>query len=91
MTVMLDAKLGTLIFRPDPEPHIVVQKELCLVCDGRPCIPVCPAGSYVWETNQMVFNCDGCLECGACRAVCPQGAVTWRFPRGGYGVRYLWG
>jgi ferredoxin like protein len=91
MTVRLDLKLGTLTFRPDPEPHIVVETEVCLACAGRPCTVVCPAGLYVWEDGQLVHNCEGCLECGSCRAVCPHGAVAWRYPLGGYGVRYLWG
>ena len=91
METRLDAKLATLISKPDPEPHIVVQTELCLVCQGRPCTIVCPAELYWWAGDQMVYNCEGCLECGSCRAVCPHGAITWRYPRWGYGVRYRWG
>lgn len=87
----LDHRLGTLAFKPDPEPHIVIQKELCLECKEHPCAIVCPAGLYVWENEQIVFNCEGCLECGSCHVVCPYGAVTWRYPRGGYGVQYRWG
>jgi ferredoxin like protein len=91
MQVRLDLKLNTLTFKPDPEPHIKIQGQLCLGCEGRPCTIVCPAGLYVWENDQMVHNCEGCLECGSCRAVCPRGAITWRYPRRGYGVRYRWG
>ena len=87
----LDIKLETLEHKSDPEPHITIQNELCLACEGRPCTIVCPAGLYVWEDNQIVHNCDGCLECGSCRLVCEPGAITWRYPRGGYGVRYRWG
>ncbi len=91
MQARLDLRLATLTFKPDPEPHIVIHKELCLACEDRPCIFVCPAGLYVWENDRMVFNCEGCLECGSCRIVCPHGAVAWRYPRGGHGVRYRWG
>jgi ferredoxin like protein len=91
MTTRLDLKLETLAWRLEAEPHIVIQKELCLACEGRPCTFVCPAGLYVWEGDQIVHNCEGCLECGSCRAVCPQEAIQWRYPLGGYGVRYRWG
>ncbi len=91
MNVRLDLKLATLSFKPDPEPHIVIQEEVCLTCDGRPCTIVCPAQLFVWEGGGMTFNCDGCLECGSCRLVCPCEAITWRYPRGGYGVSFRWG
>jgi len=87
----LDLKLETLIFKPDPDPHITVRKELCVDCQNRPCTFVCPAETYVWEGGQIVHNCDGCLECGACRSVCELDAIEWRYPRGGYGVRFRWG
>jgi ferredoxin like protein len=91
MDVGLDVRLDTTVYKPDPEPHIVIRKELCLQCERRPCTIVCPANLYAWENGQIVHNCDGCLECGSCRIVCPYDAITWRYPIGGYGVRYRWG
>jgi ferredoxin like protein len=91
METRLDLKLDTLAFRPDPERHITLRAELCPECQGRPCTVACPAQLFVWVDGQMTFNCDGCLECGSCRVVCPRGAVTWRYPRGSYGVRFRWG
>ncbi len=91
METRLDLKLETLTFKSDPEPHIVIQNELCPACEGRPCTVACPAGLYVWEGGQIVHSCEGCLECGSCRVVCAPGAITWRYPRGGYGVRFRWG
>jgi ferredoxin like protein len=87
----LDLKLDTLVYKPDPEPHIVIHIAGCLDCEMRPCAVVCPAGLYVWMDGQMTHNCDGCLECGSCRIVCPHDAIAWRYPHGGYGVRYRWG
>lgn len=87
----LDERLATLAFRTDPEPHIVIQEDLCPACEGRPCTIVCPANLYLWEGSRIVHNCEGCLECGSCRVICPRGAITWRYPLGGYGVRYRWG
>ena len=91
MDYSLDDKLGTLTFKADPDPHIVIDTQECVTCDGRPCTIVCPARLFIWENGQMVFNCDGCLECGACRIICPHEAVAWRYPLGGYGVRFRWG
>ena len=91
MRVRLDLKLGTLAFKADLEPHIVIRKDLCGRCEGRPCITACPAGLYIWEGGEVMHNCEGCLECGSCRAICPLNAIDWRYPGGGYGVRYRWG
>lgn len=87
----LDIKLDTVTFKADPAPHIVVQAELCQTCDGNPCVTACPARLLEWLDEQMVFNCESCLECGSCRIVCPHDALQWRYPIGGYGVRYRWG
>jgi ferredoxin like protein len=91
METDLDARLDTVTFKADPEPHIVVRGEICLECVGRPCVVVCPARLFVWEDGGMTFNCEGCLECGSCRVVCPHEALQWRYPLGGYGVRFRWG
>ncbi|MCE7739148.1 MAG: 4Fe-4S ferredoxin, partial [Candidatus Heimdallarchaeota archaeon] len=29
-----------------------------------------------------------CLECSACRLVCPHGSVDWKYPKGGFGVEF---
>jgi ferredoxin like protein len=91
MDVRLDLKLDTLVHKPDREPHIVIDGGRCVDCAERPCTVVCPAGLYVWTDGTMTHNCEGCLECGSCRIVCPHGAIEWRYPRGGCGVRYWWG
>jgi ferredoxin like protein len=31
------------------------------------------------------------LECGSCRIICPQGAIRWVYPRGGFGICYQYG
>jgi ferredoxin like protein len=91
MDNQLDIRLATLSFKQDPEPHIEIQVEACADCSDHPCVIACPAGNYEWDGERIVHTCEGCLECGTCRIICPQGAVAWRYPLGGYGVRFRWG
>ena len=62
-------------------------------CPNKPCLTGCPAENYTWDeaTNELVYNYEGCLECGCCRFVCPLDAIEWSYPRGGFGVAYKWG
>lgn len=91
--VNIDDKLARVAFNIDKEPHITVDKEPCRECTGKPCLSTCPAENYQWDESAggLVFNCEGCLECGTCRFVCPLDAITWSYPRGGFGVSYRWG
>jgi len=58
---------------------------------GRPCTVVCPAQVYTWEGTQTVVAYNNCMECGACRIVCPFGNIEWDYPRGGFGISYKTG
>jgi ferredoxin like protein len=89
----IDAKLARVVFNIDKEAHITVQKELCGGCPGRPCLSACPAENYTWndDNDELVFNYEGCMECGTCRFICPLDAISWSYPRGGFGVAYRWG
>jgi ferredoxin like protein len=89
----VEDKLGTTIFHVDQEAHITVQKEICPACDIRACVPSCPAKLYEWDdaNNTMMFNYEGCLECGTCKMVCPLRAVNWSYPKQGNGVLYRFG
>ena len=77
-------------FRIDREPHIIVKRDACASCDHRACVFTCPAGGYQWnETGARVdFAYEGCLECGTCLIICDKGALTWNYPKGGFGVRF---
>ena len=92
-SLTVDAKLALVVFDVDPNPHIIVDKALCVECPTRPCLTICAAENYEWdeEANQLSFNHEGCLECGACRLICPRGAIDWSYPRGGHGVRFRFG
>lgn len=71
----------------DHDPHLAIKAmENCRQCQHRPCAAICPALVFLWEKDQMVVQYSGCLECGACRFICPRDNIDWRFPHGGYGV-----
>lgn len=91
--VGIDDKLARIVFNIDKEEHITVRKELCNDCSRRPCLTACPAENYTWndESDEIVFNYEGCMECGTCRFICPLDAINWSYPRGGFGVAYRWG
>ena len=91
----LEDKLYRTRFEPDPDnPHIEVDQGLCKGCEERPCLFMCPAKVYKTNPNDpsliSIFH-ENCLECGTCRKVCPKGAIRWRFPDGGMGVKYRFG
>lgn len=49
-------------------------------CQGAgDCYDVCPADPKVFEIKDgksHVVNPDACIDCGACEASCPVGAIT---------------
>ncbi len=80
--------------RPDRVSHLDVRDPVrCGPCDGRPCVRVCPAETYLWEEadGRLVIRFENCLECGACRIVCPHDNLDWRLPLGGRGICYRYG
>ncbi len=88
------AKLTRNAIKHDAESHISIDPEACRArCVGRPCLRVCPAALYEWnvEADRLVVEYAGCLECGTCLVACREEALSWRYPRGGYGVQYRYG
>jgi ferredoxin like protein len=88
--VEVDTKLAQNLFKLDKEPHITIDQRVCAtVCRNRACIAVCPADLYeINENREVIVNWEGCLECGACMICCNNGALSWSYPRGGFGVQY---
>lgn len=55
-------------------------------------VRICPAHVYTEEADGSVgFTAAACLECGTCLAVAPEGALSWHYPRGGFGVAFRQG
>ena len=53
---------------------IVVNEEKCIGCEL--CVKDCPSSYLHIENGKAHTNTGGCLECGHCYAICPQGAIT---------------
>ncbi len=89
-SLSVDEKMATVKIKIDKQAHIIVNKECCRDCTTRPCLIICTAENYQWDEkrDELVFNYDGCLECGACRLICPHDAIDWSYPQGGYGVKF---
>lgn len=53
---------------------IDIDGEKCIVC--LKCINDCPNAYLFLENDEVHANEKGCMECGHCYAICPQGAIT---------------
>ena len=84
----VDNKLSLLRTRVHREAHIVVDSTICAKCPHQACVYGCPATCYRIIDGAVKFAYDGCVECGTCDVMCDLGAVTWKYPRGGFGVSY---
>ena len=87
--VNITVRLKYSRYRLDREAHIVVDYTKCPGCPHKSCLTACPAQCYLPHSdNAVVFNYEGCLECGTCYIICDQGALKWKYPKGGCGINY---
>lgn len=65
--------------------------EACKSCEKKQCTYVCPASVYTYDEKEdrISINYDACVECGTCRIACD--FISWKYPRGGFGVLYKFG
>lgn len=71
------------------KPHISVNQDICRTCREKPCIKVCPAGTYEANPdNTVTVHFERCLECGAALVACPFGSIKFEWPTGGISYRY---
>ena len=92
----VEEKLGYLTYKADHEqPHIHIKEaSVCAdKCADKPCLTGCPAKVYTWEEapKKIVVSYENCIECGACRMLCPLDNIKCEWPRGGFGVQYKLG
>ncbi|WKR21544.1 ferredoxin family protein [Actinomyces israelii] len=91
-------KLGTVVERlgrddfttDEEQSHIKVNQEIARSTGtGKLLVAVCPAHVYSEEPDGTIaVEYAACLECGTCLAVAAPGALSWRYPRGGFGVSF---
>jgi ferredoxin like protein len=90
----LEDKLFLDKFKRDELSHIdIVSQDVCRRCPDKPCTIVCPAEVYHWDADSQrtLVSYENCIECGACRLICPYNNIACTMPRGGYGVQYRYG
>lgn len=89
----IEEKIAINAMKNDKESHITLNMEICAGCKERMCIIACPAHLYSLneETNEMVVEYAGCLECGTCKIACIYESVKWEYPKAEYGVQYRYG
>ena len=86
--ISFEDRMATTRFDVHERPHIVVDGAVCTDCSTRDCIVACPADLFVPTADGgILFNYEQCFECGTCYLVCNrEGAISWSYPEGGYGV-----
>lgn len=89
----IDEKIAVNFYRKGEESHILITQEKCRKCTVRYCVFLCPAHLYTWdeESQEMRVEYSGCLECGTCKVVCSEEALSWDFPSGDCGIQYRHG
>lgn len=53
--------------------HVVT--EACINCKHTDCVDVCPVDAFHEGANFLVIDPDTCIDCAACVAECPRGAI----------------
>ncbi len=96
--VPVEERLYLAKYKLDERPHLVIMDEsVCQKCaqingTPQPCMVLCPANVYKWEDDKKnVVSYDTCVECGACRIICPYTNIEWKYPRWGRGLSLRYG
>lgn len=92
--VYIDDILMSLKYYTDEhEFHLeIIDPKVCQQCVDKPCIDFCPVGCYRAQDGDTVqIAVQSCIECGTCRILCPYFNISWKYPRGGFGVDYKFG
>jgi ferredoxin like protein len=88
-----DMLMSVKYFTDEAEPHLkIISQGVCHACLEKPCLYFCPVGAYrLQDSGDTTIAFQSCVECGSCRKACPPKKVSWKYPRGGFGVAYKFG
>ena len=84
----IENKLTKIKYNCANKTHLVVNQEVCKKCKEKTCLYICPADVYDLNNDEIVVKYENCLECGACKIVCPKQNINWQYPTSGAGVVY---
>ncbi len=86
----INEKLSSLKYNKDEQSHLNVDNDICMRCKDKCCTYICPAEVYQWNSEKCIMNIryENCLECGACKIVCPKKNINWVYPKAGCGVKF---
>jgi ferredoxin like protein len=87
----IEERLALNQYEVDTEAHIHLKDDVCLQCELRSCLRVCPAECFKARESRISFSHEGCLECGSCYISCAREAIEWSYPRGHFGISYEYG
>ena len=76
----------------DPGDFITHISDNCTGC-GK-CVLICPANLWKLEKGKSSLAQDykgRCMECAACENICDFNAITFMYPKGGTGIKYMHG
>jgi len=88
LDVSFEDRMELVDFRVHERAHITVDPKVCEGCSTKACVVACPAKLFIPTADEgILFNYEQCFECGTCYMVCnEEGAITWTYPEGGFGV-----
>lgn len=74
----------------EEQSHIEVHQDVVAATGAGPLlVRICAAHVYSQDADGSVrAEYAACLECGTCLAAAPPGALTWHYPRGGFGIAF---
>ncbi len=88
-----DILMSIKYYIDEHQSHLqIISPEVCVRCKNKACLYFCPVGAYQEQASgQIQIAYQSCIECGSCRLMCPHKNVSWKYPRGGFGVAYKFG